>query len=128
MLKSAIISFVALVGGLLLISASLMHAEQPRPASTLTPGSAHEVQTGTAFDNPPPPPCTEDGCAKYVEHAVDRQWQTAAADILESLGGCRAFTPKDRQRLKELERSKPARSRYLLRLAALTQLAQKTTT
>jgi hypothetical protein len=124
MFKTAAVSLILIVAVLAVAASSLL----------LATGSANGegvAQTGTAIDYPPNPtpvvPCapTEAACAVYLDAVVERQWQFAATEVLRSLNKAQGFTANDRKQLTEHEKNRSARQKYLLRLAALNQLAQR---
>lgn len=122
MFKSAAVSLVLVVGVLVVAGSSLLLATEP-------PNGEDVAQTGTAIDYPQTSiePCapTEATCAAYLDAAVERQWQFAAAEVLRSLSKAQGFTANDRKQLAEHEKNRSARQKFLLRLAALNQLAQR---
>jgi hypothetical protein len=124
MFKSAAVSLVLVVGLLVVAGGSLSLAKEP-------PTGEDVAQTGTAIEYPPNPPSvepcapTEATCAAYRDAAVERQWQFAASEVLRSLGKAPEFTSNDRKQLAEHEKNRSARQKFLLRLAALNQLAQR---
>lgn len=112
--KSTIVSVLVITAILLSVMVSVTRANQ-------------SVPTGTAFDDPSPP-VAEAACDDLVDDAIDRQWRIAAAEMLESLHRCDAFTRAEREELAKREAKASARKKFLLRREVLTQLAEKTTT
>ncbi len=126
MFKSAVVSLVLIVGVLVVAGSSLLLAKEPPTGDDVA-----QAQTGTAIDYPQNPssmePCvpTEATCAAYVDTAVDREWQFAASELFRLLEKAQGFTSDDRKELAELEKDRSVRQRFLLRLAVLNQLTQR---